>query len=183
MHKKEDINKKLRTSDDKQTQQLEAKIRELTDLLQRLQAEFENYKKRADKEKHDFCRFAEAKFISKLLPILDSFEIALKNKEDLDHANFVKGVEFIYSQLFDTLRKDGLKKIDALGKKFDPHFHEVLFQEESEKDNNIILEELQKGYMLDEKLLRTTKVKVSKKREDTIIKKYDDKQGNLQEKR
>lgn len=139
----------------------EQNIAELTELLQRLQAEFENYKKRVDKEKQEFCKLANAEFVSKLLPILDSFELALNNKDKEE--DFIKGVELIYSQLFDVLEKQGLRPIQALGRKFDPYSHEALLQQESDKEDNLVLEELQKGYMFNNKLVRTSKVKISKK--------------------
>ena len=143
----------------------EQTIAELTELLQRLQAEFENYKKRVDKEKQEFCKLANAEFVSKLLPILDSFELALKNKDKEE--DFVKGVELIYSQLFDVLEKQGLRPIQALDRKFDPYSHEALLQQESDKEENHVLEELQKGYMFNNKLVRTSKVKISKKLDKT----------------
>lgn len=142
------------------------KIKELTETLQRLQAEFENYKKRIDKEKSEFVKFSKQELILKLLPTLDSFELAIKNKDKKD---FLKGVELIFSQLYSALESEGLKPIKALGEKFNPYKHEVLMQEVSDKEEDIVLEELQKGYMLNDKVLRHTKVKVSKK---------DDKQKN-----
>ena len=88
-------------------------VKELTEDLQRLQAEFENYKKRVDKEKEDFLKYAKASIIDKLLPVLDSFEIALKN--DKDHAKFKKGMEMIYAQFFSLLESEGLRPIKAEG--------------------------------------------------------------------
>ena len=138
------------------------KVQELTNLLQRLQAEFENYKKRVDKDKQNFCKHANVEFVLKFLPILDSFELALKTNSEND--DFVKGIELIYSQFFDILEKQGLKQIDALNKKFDPHFHEVLLQEESAQEPNMVIEILQKGYLFNDRLIRTAKVKLSKKK-------------------
>lgn len=135
------------------------KIEELTETLQRLQAEFENYRKYIEKTKEEFVKYAKADIIEKLLPLLDSFEMALKNTTDKER--FVKGVELIYSQLYSLLEKEGLKKIKAEGK-FNPNFHEVLLKEESDKEEDTILEELQKGYMLHDKVIRHSKVKVSK---------------------
>jgi len=136
-------------------------LAEYKDHLQRLQAEFDNYRKRIEKEKEDFCQASTQELMFKLLTILDSFEIALKhieNKED-----FVKGMELIYSQLYSLLEKEGLRKIDALNKKFDTAYHEVLLTEDNgEKEENTVTEELQKGYMLNNKVLRYTKVKISK---------------------
>ena len=130
-------------------------VKDLTDTLQRLQAEFENYKKRTEKENLEYKKCALQDFIKKILPVLDNFELALKHKKD-------KGIELIYLELYTILEDEGLKKIEALNKKFDPHIHEALLAEEYGREPNIVLEELQKGYMLNDKVLRHSKVKVSK---------------------
>lgn len=142
-----------------------ATVLEYAQMLQRLQADFENYKKRIEKEKKDFAQYISAELVAKLLPVLDSFELALKNKgADED---FVKGIELIYSQFFGMLQKTGLQKIDALGKRFNPEQHEALLAAEDIKaDGNIILEELQKGYMFNGIVIRTAKVKVSKPKDE-----------------
>jgi len=134
------------------------KIDELTETLKRLQAEFENYKKRIAKENSDFAKCASLELVKKLLPVLDSFEQALKNRESRE---FVKGVELIYTQLFSVLREEGLQHIECEGRQFNPYTQEVLLQQESDKDN-IVLEELQKGYTLNGKVIRTAKVKIGK---------------------
>ena len=137
------------------------KIEELTDTLQRLQAEFENHKKRADKEKEEFVKYAKAELIAKLLPLLDTFDIALRNTKD--HEKFIKGMEMVYAQFFSALETEGLRPIQAQGKKFDPYYHEVMLKQKSDKEDGIVLEELQKGYMFKDKVLRYSKVKVSEK--------------------
>ena len=139
-------------------------IAELTETLQRTQAEFENYKKRIDKEKGEFVKYAKAELIQKILPIIDTFEIALKSTNDKE--KFIKGMEIVYAQLFSTLESEGLKPIEALGKKFDPYLHEAMLKEKSDKDEGVVLEELQKGYMLNGKVLRHSKVKVSEKTDE-----------------
>lgn len=136
-------------------------ITDLTDTLQRTQAEFENYKKRMDKDKAEFVKYAKAGLIHNLLPMIDTFQIALKSTKD--NEKFLKGMEMVYALLISTLQTEGLKPIDAMGKKFDPNLHEVMLKEKSDKDEGIILEELQKGYMLNDKVLRHSKVKVSEK--------------------
>ena len=136
-------------------------IAELTDTLQRLQAEFENYKKQIEKGKGEFVKYSKAELIYKLLPLLDTFEIALKNTSDKE--KFVKGIEMVYAQLFSTLEREGLKPIEALGKKFDPYLHEVMLKQESDKDEGVVLEELQRGYTLNGKVLRHSRVKISEK--------------------
>jgi molecular chaperone GrpE len=153
---KEEVKEKKET----QEEMHQRKERELIDTLQRLQAEFENYKKRVDKEKADFCLYTKADMLRKLLPLVDTFEIALKGKDRKDE--FVKGMDMIYTELIVMLHKEGVRKIDALGKKFDSHLHEVLMTEKSDKEDNIIVEEFQKGYMLCDKVLRHSKVKVTK---------------------
>ena len=161
MSKKEDIKKQVETLEKEidDIKKKDSREKELVSTLQRLQAEFENFKKRTDKEKSDFTKFATSNIISKLLPILDNFDLAMQNKENKDE--FISGIDMIYEQLMQTLYDAGLTKICALGKEFDPYVHEALLQEESDKDNTI-LQELQSGYMLGDKLLRPTKVKIGK---------------------
>lgn len=136
------------------------KIEELTELLQRVQADFENYKKVVEKEKGEFVKYSTEKLIINLLPVLDSFELALKSPADKE--KFVKGVELIFSQLYSIMEQEGIQPIKAVGQHFDPYKHEVLMKEKSEKDD-VILEELQKGYTLNGKVIRHSKVKIGKK--------------------
>jgi molecular chaperone GrpE len=145
---------------DKAEDQRPSKEAEYRDALQRLQAEFENFRKRSEKENSEHRKYANASLIKELLPILDSFEMALKNTKD--HDTFVKGMEMLYAQLFGTLQSLGLRRIEAAGKPFDPYKHEVLLQEESELPD-IVLEELQKGYVMNDLVLRHSKVKIGKK--------------------
>ncbi|MDP3765408.1 MAG: nucleotide exchange factor GrpE [Nanoarchaeota archaeon] len=144
-----------------QLKEKQQKIDELTDTLKRLQAEFENYKKWNSKEKTEFVKYAHADMIAQLLPVLDSFESALKNTNEKE--KFVEGIKIIYAQLYSILGAEGLKPIKATGEKFDPYKHEVLMKEESDKPEDTILEEFQKGYMLNDKVLRHSKVKISGK--------------------
>ena len=146
----------------------DAKITELTDTLQRLQAEFENYKKRVEKEKEQFSKYSNHKLIAGLLPLLDSFELAIKNSNGADPEKFRKGVEMIYAQFFSMLESEGLRPIKARGEKFDPYRHEALMQAESDDEHvNIVLEEFHRGYMLRDAVLRTSKVKIGVKKQDT----------------
>ena len=149
----------------------EEKIKELTETLQRLQAEFENYKKRAEKQGEELVKYIKADLIAKLLPTLDSFEMALKNTADKE--KFIKGVELIFAQFYSLLESEGIRPIKAVGENFDPYKHEVLMKEESDKEEDVILEELQKGYMLNDRVLRHSKVKVSKKVNKKSIKNND----------
>ena len=138
-------------------------IKDLTDTLQRLQAEFENYKKRVEKENASFRQFASAQLIDKLLPIIDSFEMALRNADGGE--KFSQGMKLIFGQLYDLLEKEGLRPIMAVGQKFDPYRHEVLLTEKTDKEegDERVVEELQKGYMLHDRVLRYAKVKITKK--------------------
>ena len=143
----------------KELEQKNKTVEELTDTLKRLQAEFDNYRKRIDKEKTEFRKYAHAEIIAGILPIIDSFEIALKNAADSE--KFIDGIKLIYAQIYSMLESQGLRPIKTDGEKFDPYKHEVLMKEESDKPEGTILEEFQKGYMLNDKVLRFSKVKIS----------------------
>jgi molecular chaperone GrpE len=166
MAKKKDEEKtpEIKPEEPKLETKEQKELRELTDTLQHLQAEFENYKKRAAKESCELIKCANEDLILRILPIIDNFEIALKSCREKD--GFYKGMELIYSQLIDTLHSQGLKHVDCVGKKFDPYYHEVLLTEESNEPENKILEELQKGYMLEDKVIRHSKVKIAKKKKE-----------------
>lgn len=135
------------------------KEQELTETLQRLQADFENYRKRTEKENVEFRQYATKKLVMDLLPILDNFQMALRVVDD-------EGFKLIYAQLFEILERCGLKRIDSLGKKYDPRFHEALLSETSEKEPGTILEELQKGYIVGETVVRPARVKISRKKDE-----------------
>jgi molecular chaperone GrpE len=137
--------------------------------LQRLQAEFENTKKRLEKERTEFIKFANSELISKLLPVLDNFRRALDNKDQNHKAEDVlAGVKLIEKQLEEALKEFGLEPIEAKDKKFDPHYHEAILHEETDKfEDGVVVEEFQKGYLLNDRLLRPSVVKVSKKPNET----------------
>ncbi len=139
----------------------EPKVQSITETLQRLQAEFDNYKKRTEQQNSNFIKHANQEIIKDLLPIIDNFELALRNCKEKDE--FYKGIELIYSQINELLKNKGVTHIKCEGEKFDPYYHEALLTEESDKEEGTILEELQKGYLLNEKVIRHSKVKVAKK--------------------
>src|SRR5262249_42965086 len=126
----------------------------LYDRLLRKQAEFENYKKRIDREKSEFAQFASAELMKELLNALDSFDLALHNATDGAAAqNSLRGFELIYKQLQDTLTRFGLKPIDAKGKMFDPNFHQAVSTEVSDDlEDNTVVQEMRKGYTLNGRL-------------------------------
>lgn len=138
----------------------------LSDKVLRLQADFENTRKRLEREKQDFVKFANEGIILELLNILDDLErsVSLAETHKQDLPVFLKGVEMILAHLYEMLKEYGVKPIVAEGKVFDPHCHEALMQvANKELPENTIVEELQKGYQLNDRVIRTAKVKVSKK--------------------
>lgn len=155
-----------RTSEDSELRaemkKLKAERDTLVDRLARLQAEFENSRKRAAREQQEFREYAAADVIKNLLPILDSFERALQSPSSRN-GEFREGVELIYKQLQDTLAKLGLRPIQAQGKPFDPHLHQAIeVVDTTDADDHTVLEELQRGYMFKDRLLRPAMVKVAK---------------------
>lgn len=144
----------------------EKKAKEYWDRLLRLQADFENMRKRLEREKEDFIKFANEGIILELLNILDDLErtVELAQSQHQDLTSFLKGVEMILAHLYEMLKEYGLRPIEAKGKIFDPVYHEALMQiEKDDLPENTVIEELQKGYLLGDKVIRTAKVKVSKK--------------------
>ncbi len=137
------------------------RVRELTDTLQRLQADFENYVKRSQQEVSAHAEYANARLLEKLLPVLDSFEMAIERQEA--SVDLARGLEMIYAQLWGILEKEGLRPIPTENRKFDPYFHEVLLIVEG-TDEGRIVECLQKGYMFKEKVVRHAKVKILRKK-------------------
>lgn len=142
------------------------KAKEYWDRLLRVQADFENTRKRLEKEKQDFVKFANEGLLLELLNILDDLErtVELAQSKHQDLSSFLKGVEMILAHLYEMLKEYGIKPIEAEGKIFDPHYHEALMQaENNDVAEHTVLEEMQKGYILNDRVIRTAKVKVSKK--------------------
>jgi len=134
------------------------------DDLKRLKAEFENYKKRMVKEQTRFMERASVGLIERLLNVLDNFELALLAADRTkDYEAMVRGVEMVFSDLFDVLEKEGLQRIDALGKDFDPELHEAVMRTEGEGDELIVVDEMRSGYTLHGQVLRPAMVKVGPK--------------------
>lgn len=135
----------------------------LQDRLLRTVAEFDNYRKRIERERRDLAEFAAADAMKDLLPIIDNFDRALQAPAAGDSDAFRKGIELIHKQLNDLLRKRGVRAIEAVGTLFDPNFHEAVIHEDSatHRDGEVI-QELQRGYMLGDRLLRPATVKVAK---------------------
>jgi molecular chaperone GrpE len=145
----------------------EVRAEENHDRLLRVTAEFENYKKRAERDINDFRKFANESFIKETLPIVDNLERALeipKGDSEATPESMREGVEMTLKGLLSCLKKYGVVPVESLGKQFDPHFHQAVMQEESEtRPDNTVSQELQKGYMMQDRLLRPAMVVVSKK--------------------
>jgi molecular chaperone GrpE len=139
---------------------LAAEKADLSDRLLRARAEFDNARRRAERERSDFLQFAAMDLVREILPVLDDFERALKvETADRDYA---KGIELIYQRLFETLKKLGLEPIETEGKKFDPNQHEAVQRVQTEEaEDQAILGELQRGYNFRGKLLRPAWVRVA----------------------
>ncbi|MEC0232634.1 nucleotide exchange factor GrpE [Paenibacillus alba] len=131
--------------------------------LLRVQADFDNFRRRARAEKEDFAKYASLKLIEQLLPIVDNFDRALSSsKETKDFDALVKGLDMTYRGIDQLLTAEGLKSIESVGHPFNPEFHQAVMQVESdEHEEGIVVEELQKGYMLKDKVIRPAMVKVS----------------------
>ena len=160
--KSEDAGKKEKAPEKKKDPKDE-KIDELNDKLRRSMAEFDNYRKRTDKEKSAMYEIGAKDVIEKILPIVDNFERGLAavpedNKEDA----FVVGMDKIYRQMLTVLEEAGVKPIEAVGAEFDPNFHNAVMHVEDETlGENVVAEELQKGYMYRDTVVRHSMVKVA----------------------
>ena len=132
----------------------------------RLYAEFENARKRNERERLEFMKYANEELLAQFLNILDDLERSVEaaKAKHQDYSAFLKGIEMVMAHIYEMLKKNDVKAMHAVGKKFDPNYHEPLMQEETkDQEDGIVLEELQKGYLLGEKVIRTAKVKVAKK--------------------
>ncbi len=139
------------------------KIEELTDRLTRQIAEFDNFRKRTDKEKKQMYEIGAKDIIDKILPVVDNFErgLAVVSEEEKSHP-FMEGMDKIYKQLMATLEEAGVKPIEAVGEEFNPDFHNaVMHVEDEEVGENIVVEEFQKGYMYRDSVVRHSMVKVA----------------------
>lgn len=142
--------------------------KENKDKYLRLYAEFDNARKRMDREKQEFIKYANEGLLSEILSILDHMELSLKSaKAHENTASFIKGLEMVVKNIEKLLSENGVKPMNAVGKLFDPYQHEIMIQEESnEFDDNVVIEELQKGYMMHDKVIRISRVKIAKKIEN-----------------
>jgi len=134
------------------------KIDELVNDIKRLQADFQNHCKRIEQEKKEFTEYASSGVLCKILTIVDELEIALRN---MKNAEDQKGIQIVLTKLKKILTEEGVTEMICKGQKFDPYRHEVILYEDG-KEDGIILDEIQKGYQIKQKILRYPKVKVSR---------------------
>lgn len=148
------------TADSEQIARLEAEKQESEERLKRLQADFENFRRRTRQEKEELAAVVTQGLLTDMLPLLDNFQRAMA-AEAKDIESFKQGVEMIYKQFQDALAKNGLEAIDTTDAKFDPNFHQAVMRvQDPEKEDDTIAAELQKGYMAKGRVLRPSMVQV-----------------------
>lgn len=158
-------------------EELKEQIEEYIDRIKHIQADFENYKKRVARERAELERLVEDRVILKFIPIYDNLERAFKSfNHNNDKDSFIEGMERIFSQFRYLLEGEGVEPIESLGKKFDPALHEALLTVEHDGEPNVVLEEFERGYLRRGRLLRPSRVKVS--RQKSKAKEESDQQGN-----
>ncbi len=147
---------------DERIAKLESEKEELRKTLIHRQADFENFRKRVERERHEESRRAIGHFIQQQLPVLDAFERALAAHDDPAYSEYRKGFELIYKQLWDALSKQGLERIEATGKAFDPHMHMAIERVETDEHaDGAVMEVLQPGYLFHGRVLRPATVRVA----------------------
>lgn len=160
-----DILEQEQTPDQEDAPEVEEAV-DFEDRFMRLAAEFENYKKRTDREKSEFLKRANESLVGELLPVLDNLERALEASDGSDAQTLQQGVEMVLDQLRKGLAKFGLEEVEALGKPFDPQFHEAMMQQEDpDAEAGTVLSQYQKGYRFQNRLLRPAMVVVAKEPE------------------
>jgi len=160
-------------SDDNLENNLEKKIEELNDKLLRSLAENQNLRKIQEKEREDLIKYSSSSFAREILNLADNLERAFglfkdnpKFKSD-EFKDTMLGIELIEKELINSFDKNGIKSFESIGKKFDPNFHQALNEVESEQEDGMVINEIQKGYMLNDRLLRPALVSISKKKTNT----------------
>lgn len=145
-----------------QVKKLQAEKQDLANTLVRRQADFENFRKRVEKERHQERHRGVEALVEHLLPVLDAFERALAAHDEAAYADYRKGFELIYRQLRDTLTKQGLERIESVGKEFNPHFHHAIERvETTDHADGIVIGEMQPGYVFHGRVLRPAMVRVA----------------------
>lgn len=165
--KKEEIEKKVESLPPQKSEidLLKEQVKEFKEKYLRALADLENYKKRAGLEKDEIVRFSNEMLVRELLPAIDGFEKAMEFANKGSSEDLTKGIALIKKQLEDALAKFGVEKVESVGKPYDPNIHEAILMKGSDKEEGMILEEMQKGYTMHGRLIRPAMVIVSKKKE------------------
>ncbi|UOR12261.1 nucleotide exchange factor GrpE [Halobacillus amylolyticus] len=144
-------------------EQLQQEKEEVQNRLLRLQADYDNFRRRTQKEREADRKYKSQSIVEELIPVLDNFERALQVEVDGDAAkNFANGMEMVYDQFQAALVKEGVEEIPAQGEVFDPHLHQAVMQVEDDNfESNVVVEQLQKGYRLNDRVIRPAMVKVN----------------------
>jgi molecular chaperone GrpE len=182
----EELNRKNHISEEEKEdplQKLEKEHDELLDKYLRALANYENLRKRTQQEKENIYNFGIARVFREVLPVVDDFKRAFNslenNKNENKHDGFIKGVSVIYSKLLNILKNHQIEPFDSTGEKFDPSKHEAVHVVESDKDEGTILEEVEKGYLINNEILRPAKVIVAKPKEITEKKEESKNEKNI----
>jgi molecular chaperone GrpE len=155
---------------EEKVESLKKEAAENHDRLLRMAAEFENYKKRTTREMNDFRKFANENFAKAMLPVVDSLDLAIESSgnDQQTNSSVVEGVTMTLNEIYKVFEQFGVKPFESLGKTFNPVFHQAMMREETEAyPENTVSRELQKGYMIHDRLLRPAMVVVSKKKEES----------------
>ncbi|GIN85428.1 protein GrpE [Heyndrickxia sporothermodurans] len=147
----------------KKVKELQAKLEESENRYLRLRADFDNFRRRAQIDREASEKYRAQSLATNLLPAIDNFERAMQITPDNEQAKqLMQGVEMVYRNIIDALKKEGIEEIEAVGKEFDPHYHQAIMQGEDENyGSNIVIEEFQKGYVLKDRVIRPSMVKVN----------------------
>lgn len=159
----EEMQEEELTEEQKIIEQLEKEKEELNNRLLRVHADYDNFRRRTREEKERDAKYRSQNLVEEILPVLDNFERALNVETTNDESkSILQGMDMIYRQLLEALKKEGVSVIEAVGKPFDPNYHQAVMQvEEDGYESNTVVEELQKGYMLNDRVIRPSMVKVN----------------------
>ncbi|UTR17068.1 nucleotide exchange factor GrpE [Salipaludibacillus sp. LMS25] len=149
------------TSDE--VKELERKLADATNRMLRIQADYDNFRRRTKQEKESAAKYRSQNLAEKLLPALDNFERGMMiTPQQEETKSLLQGMEMVYRQLKDALAEEGIEPIETVGKPFDPHYHQAVMQVETDEyESNVVVEEMQKGYQLKDKVIRPAMVKVN----------------------
>lgn len=153
----------LLTEEESKIQALEKELAELNDRFIRVQADYDNFRRRTKQEKEATAKYRAQSLIEQLIPAIDNFDRALGMKAESEESkSLLQGMEMVYRQLTEALKSEGLEVIESVGQNFDPHYHQAVMQIESDEyEPNQVVEELQKGYKLKDRVIRPSMVKVN----------------------